>query len=96
MNIVILDGFTAKVTPASGKGAIRVKNGYAQLSGIIFNHVGPLGSNQEFTQQPQNAQTIDLRVDGAASVDLYSAIGRRFFKDKIDGISDEYRYIITN
>ncbi len=93
---LILDGFTAKVTPSSGNGAICVKNGYAELSGMIFNHVGPLGSSGEFTEQQESGQTIDLRVDENGEVELYSAVGRRFFKDKLDGAVGDYNYVIAD
>ncbi|MBQ7338762.1 MAG: hypothetical protein IJW40_09965 [Clostridia bacterium] len=93
---LILDGFNAKVTPENGSGAIRVKNGYAELSGVVFNHVGRLDSDGQFSQQTAGAQTMDIRVDGDGWVDLYSAIGRRFFKDKIDGDAGDYSYVVAD
>jgi hypothetical protein len=93
---LILDGFNAKVTPDSGNGAIRVKKGEAYLSGIVFNHVGRLDANGAFSKQSASAKTIDVFVDKNGAVELYSAIGRRFFKDKLDGYAGDYNYVVTD
>lgn len=93
---LILDGFNAKVTPENGNGAINVKKGYAELSGVVFNHVGRLDNAGQFSQQKASANTVDVRVEDDASVAMYSAIGRRFFKEKLDGAVDEFSYVVTN
>lgn len=93
---LILDGFQANVTPKSGKGAIRVVNGSAELSGILFNHVGPLDSSGQFSAQPETATTLDILVEKNGSANLYSAVGRRFFRGKIDGEVDAYEYIVAH
>ena len=92
---LVLDGFDARVTPASGSGAISVRGGYAEVSGIVFQHVGPLDGGQ-FTQQANNASTADVRVYVGGELDLYSAVGRRFFRDKVDGDTGEYNYVTTD
>ncbi len=92
---LILEGFNAKVTPESGGGAIRVKNGDAELSGIVFNHVGRLDGNGQFTQQAKTTQTYDVRVDENGSLEMYSAIGRRFFGEKLEGYTGDYNYVVT-
>ncbi len=92
---LILDGFDARVTPSSGSGAISIQGGYAEVSGIVFQHVGPLDANGQFTQQANTAQTVDVRVWAGAELDLYSAVGRDFFREKIDGDTGEYNYVTT-
>lgn len=92
---LILDGFNAKVTPDSGSGAIRVEHGYAQLSGILFNHVGRLDANGAFTRQTDSAGTYDIYVAADGDADVYSAIGRYFFRDRLDGNVGSYDYVVT-
>lgn len=93
---LILDGFDARVTPASGHGAISIQGGSAEVSGIVFQHVGPLDANGQFSQQVNTTQTIDVMVSKGAYLDLYSAIGRRFLRDHIQGNTGEYAFAITD
>jgi hypothetical protein len=93
---LILDGFDARVTPASGHGAISIQGGSAEVSGIVFQHVGPLDANGQFSQQANTTQTIDVMVSKGAYLDLYSAIGRRFLRDHIQGNTGEYAFAITD
>ena len=92
---LVLDGFDARVTPASGNGAILVKSGSAEVSGIVFQHVGPLNSLGQFSQQSSSASTVDIRVDGDGELSLYSAMARYFFRDDIKGDTLEYNYVVT-
>ena len=92
---LVLDGFDARVTPSSGNGAIRIKKGSAEISGIVFQHVGPLDSLGQFSQQSPSASTVDIRVDAGAELSLYSAMARYFFRDNIKGDVNEYHYVIT-
>lgn len=93
---LVLDGFDARVTPSSGNGALSIRGGYAEVSGIVFQHVGPLDKNGQFSQQANNAQTTDVHVYAGAELDLYSAVGRVFFRDNIKGDTGEYNYVTTN
>ncbi|MBQ7397713.1 MAG: hypothetical protein IJW09_02665, partial [Clostridia bacterium] len=93
---LILDGFDARVTPSSGHGAISIQGGSAEVSGIVFQHVGPLDASGRFTQQGNTAQTIDVKVNKGAYLDLYSAIGRAFLRDHIQGDTGEYAFVITD
>lgn len=93
---LVLDGFDARVTPSSGNGAISIRGGHAEVSGIVFQHVGPLDNKGQFSEQANNAQTVDVRVWDGAELDLYSAVGRVFFRDNIKGDTGEYNYVTTN
>ena len=92
---LILDGFNAKVTPENGNGAISIKKGYAELSGVVFNHVGRLDSAGQFSAQKETKQTIDVRVYKGASAAMYSAIGRRFFGEKLEGEVEDFCFVIA-
>lgn len=93
---LILDGFDARVTPTSGHGALSIQGGWAEVSGIVFQHVGPLDSQGGFSQQANTNQTLDVKVSKGAQLDLYSAIGRRFFRDNVLGNTDEYAFAVTD
>ncbi len=93
---LILDGFDARVTPTSGRGAISIQGGHAEVSGVVFQHVGPLDGKGQFTQQANTDQTVDVRVFKGAQLDLYSAIGRRFFRDNIQGDTGEFSYAVAD
>jgi hypothetical protein len=92
---LVLDGFDARVTPANGNGAIRIAGGVAEISGIVFHHVGPLDSQGQFSKQPSAAATVDVRVDSKGELYLYSAMARYFFHDTIKGDVGEYNYVLT-
>ena len=93
---LILDGFDARVTPASGHGALSIQGGWAEASGIVFQHVGPLDAQGQFSQQANTSQTLDVKVNKGAQLDLYSAIARRFFRDSILGNTGEYAYAVAD
>ena len=93
---LILDGFDARVTPSSGHGAISIQGGSAEISGIVFQHVGPLDANGQFKEQSNTAQTIDVMVSRGAYLDLYSAIGRCFLRDNIQGGTGEYAFAVAD
>jgi hypothetical protein len=93
---LVLDGFDARVTPSSGNGALSIRGGHAEVSGIVFQHVGPLDNKGQFSQQASNASTVDVRVWAGAELELYSAVGRYFYKDNIKGDTGEYNHIATN
>ena len=92
---LILDGFHANVTPATGNGAIRVAKGYAKVSGIVFSHVGPLDGNGAFTKQTKNGKTLDIVVDKEGEIELRSAIGMRFFTYDCKGIADVFHSVVS-
>lgn len=91
---LILDGFDARVTPTSNNGALSIQGGYAEVSGIVFQHVGPLDGNGQFSQQANTKQTMDVKVSGSGQLDLLSAIGRRFFNAQ--GNTGELSYAIAD
>ena len=92
---LILDGFHANVTPASGNGAIRVSKGFAKVSGIVFSHVGPLDNNGAFTKQSKSENTVDIVVEKNGGIELRSAVGLRFFTYKYNGEADSFHYVIS-
>jgi hypothetical protein len=55
-----------------------------------------LDASGRFTQQGNTAQTIDVKVNKGAYLDLYSAIGRAFLRDHIQGDTGEYAFAITD
>lgn len=93
---LVLDGFDARVTPSSGHGAISIQGGSAEVSGVVFQHVGPLDNNGQFSQQSNSSVTIDVKVSKGAYLELYSAIGRRFFRDSIQGDTGEYAFAVAD
>ena len=82
---LVLNGFDARVTPASGKGAVRVERGYAELSGIVFQHVGTLDAAGAFTRQAKTPTTIDIYVGSKGSASIGSAIGVDFLNTDLAG-----------
>ncbi len=93
---LILDGFDARVTPTTGTGALSIRGGHAEASGVVFQHVGPLDANNQFSQQVNTSSTVDVKVFAGAQLDLYSAIGLRFFRENIQGSTGEFAYAIAN
>ena len=85
---LVLDGFSAGVTPAGGQGALRVEDGYAYVNGITFLHVGPLDGEGKFTRQPKGGTTYDVVVLKKGAADVYGAVGVRFFQSSAQGSSD--------
>lgn len=80
---LVLDGFDARVSPTSGQGALRIRDGgTAQVSGMVFQHVGPLDAEGRFTMQES---ALDIRADAGAGLSLYSAIGRGYLNTKLSG-----------
>ena len=94
--ILSLDGFDARVTPESGKGAVHVgAAGEAYVNGIVFQHVGRLDASGKFTAQSENASTLDIVVDKGGKIDLCGAIGVNFFKVKSQGSGDTDAYAVA-
>ncbi|MBQ7727813.1 MAG: hypothetical protein IJT60_04445 [Clostridia bacterium] len=92
---LILDGFDARVTPESGKGAIRCEKGEALLNGIVFQHVGRLNAQGAFTPQSSSAQTVDIYVAKTGMLETKGLVGVNFFNAKILGSGNADSYAVA-